>query len=66
MVTNLRHETIRLVDPVARALLPLCDGTRDDGALARAIGLDPAEAAQLAQLRDTLAMFAQCALLERD
>lgn len=59
-VTNLRHETIRLVDPFARALLPLCDGTRDRAALAREGGLG-----DLARLDDLLAMFAQCALLER-
>jgi SAM-dependent methyltransferase len=59
-VTNLRHETIRLVDPFARALLPLCDGTRDRAALAAALPSTPAPM----QLDDTLAMFAQCALLE--
>lgn len=57
-VTNLRHETIRLVDPFARALLPLCDGTRDRAALATALS------ATTAQVDETLATFAQCALLE--
>lgn len=57
-VTNLRHETIRLVDPLARALLPLCDGTRDRAALTAAL------AAPAAQVDEMLATLAQCALLE--
>jgi len=36
-VTNLRHEAVRLVDPFARTLLSLCDGTRSRSDLARAI-----------------------------
>jgi SAM-dependent methyltransferase len=64
-VTNLRHETIRLVDPLARALLPLCDGARDRAALASALSASGPAAAPL-QVDDTLATFAQCALLERD
>jgi SAM-dependent methyltransferase len=64
-VTNLRHETIRLVDPFARALLPLCDGARDRAALASAMAAVGQPAAPM-QLDDTLATFARLALLERD
>ncbi len=64
-VTNLRHETIRLVDPLARALLPLCDGTRDRAELTRALAgaRDASDPALATQVDDTLAMFAQCGLL---
>jgi SAM-dependent methyltransferase len=67
-VTNLRHETIRLVDPLARALLPLCDGTRDLGALAAAVAgdRDPRDPALRAQVQETLAMLAQVALIDAD
>jgi SAM-dependent methyltransferase len=66
-VTNLRHETIRLADPLARALLPLCDGRRDRVALAAALAGsgDPRDPALLAQVDGTLAMLAQYGLLER-
>ncbi|HEX4883630.1 MAG TPA: class I SAM-dependent methyltransferase [Casimicrobiaceae bacterium] len=66
-VTNLRHETIRLVDPFARALLPLCDGTRDRAALAAALadGRDPRDPALRAQVDETLGSLAKVALLER-
>ena len=63
-VTSLRHETIRLVDPFARSLVPLCDGTRDRAALLAAMGRGD-DATARAQLDDTLSMLAQCALLER-
>lgn len=36
-VTNLRHETLRIDDPVARSLLPLLDGTRTQAELAAAL-----------------------------
>ena len=62
-MTNLRHETIRLVDPFARALVPLLDGTRDRAALLATMKHgDDTDA--LARLEDALAMLAQCALLE--
>jgi len=65
-VTNLRHETIRLVDPFARTLLPLCDGTRDRAGLAAALGdAQPGgDPALRARIEETLATLAQCALLE--
>lgn len=64
-VTNLRHETIRLVDPLARRLLPLCDGSRDRASLAHALaeGREPIDPTLAASIDDTLATFAQCALL---
>jgi hypothetical protein len=67
-VTNLRHETIRMVDPFARSLLALCDGQRDRRALAAALapGRDPGNPALVAQLEDALGTLAQCGLLERD
>ncbi|HVF65650.1 MAG TPA: class I SAM-dependent methyltransferase [Casimicrobiaceae bacterium] len=65
-VTNLRHETIRLVDPFARTLVPLCDGTRGREALCVALSIATDDSARRAQLEDTLAMLAQCALLEDD
>ncbi len=37
-VTNLRHATVKLDDPLVRRLLPLLDGTRDLRALAAALG----------------------------
>ncbi len=67
-VTNLRHETMRMVDPFARSLLALCDGQRDRRALAAALapGRDPGDPALVAQLEDALGTLAQCGLLERD
>lgn len=63
-LTNLYHETVRLVDPVMRSLLAACDGTRDRNQLASAIGIG-SDAAAREQLDETLAMFASHALLER-
>ena len=38
VVTSLWHDAVKLDDPLARALLPLLDGTRDRAALAAALG----------------------------
>ena len=64
-VANLRHEAVRLSDPFARTLLPLCDGTRDRDDLARALAgaRDAADAALVARIDDALAGFARLALL---
>jgi hypothetical protein len=67
-VTNLRHESIRLADPLARALLPLLDGTRDRnsmvGALAAGGALGDASAVAM-RVDDALASLARFALLIR-
>ena len=62
-VTNLRHETVRLPDAFAKALLQACDGASDRDALARATGM---QAGSRVQIDETLALFARYALLERD
>ena len=64
VVTNLRHETVRVADPLARELLTLCDGTRDRGALVAALaaGAPPTPI----RIDDALALLARFALLERD
>ena len=54
-----------MADPLARALLPLCDGTRDRAALLTALMSTTTLAADAAQLDESLAMLAQCALLRR-
>ena len=38
VVTSLWHDAVKLDDTVARALLPLLDGTRDRAALVAALG----------------------------
>lgn len=65
LVTSLRHEPVRVADPLARALLPLCDGTRDRTALAAALRdrFDLDEARLLGRVDDALASFAQSSLL---
>jgi len=67
-VTNLRHETIRLVDPFTRKLLQHCDGRRDRSALAAAMasGGEPRDAGLAQRIDETLATLAQYALLEKD
>ena len=64
-VANLRHEAVRLADPFARTLLPLCDGTRGRGDLARAVAgaRDAGDPALAAQIDDALASFGRLALL---
>jgi len=64
-VTNLRHEAVRLVDPFARTLLSLCDGTRSRSDLARAIAgeRDVGDVALDEQIGRTLASFAKLGLL---
>jgi hypothetical protein len=66
-VANLRHVGVRLADDAARALLPLCDGTRDVDALLAGIAptIPAAEAddPRMAVQR-RLAYFASAALFE--
>lgn len=66
LLTTLRHDGVRLPDPVARELLALLDGSRDRAALARAIaprmaGRSIAEGR--AFVDDYLRQFARQALL---
>jgi hypothetical protein len=65
-VANLRHEAVRLTDPFARALLPLCDGTRNRDDLARALAgaRDAGDPSLRERIDDALAGFARLALLE--
>jgi hypothetical protein len=66
-VTNLRHVSVRLADEFARALLPLCDGTRTAAELAAVAGgaVPAAEAAApQAAVERRLAQFASAALLD--
>lgn len=62
VVTNLRHEGVRLDDPAARALAIACDGTRDRRALAAALPEPGADAAALVD--HYLERFALAALFE--
>ena len=67
LVTNLRHVSVRLADDFARALLPLCDGTRPAADLAAATrdAVPAAEASNpQAAVERRLAQFASAALLE--
>ena len=67
LVTNLRHVSVRLADEFARALLPLCDGTRTAAELAAVAGgaVPAAEAAApQAAVERRLAQFASAALLD--
>ena len=41
-VTTLRHAMVKLDDDLAKRMVPLLDGTRDAGALARDLGAEPA------------------------
>ena len=66
-VANLRHVGVRLADDAARALLPLCDGTRGVAELAAALkpALPANEAADARTATERrLAQFASAALLE--
>jgi SAM-dependent methyltransferase len=65
-VANLRHEAVRLTDPFARTLLPLCDGTRNRDDLARALAgaRDAGDPSLRKRINDALAGFARLALLE--
>ena len=66
-VANLRHVGVRLADDCARALLPLCDGTRTVVELAAAVGpaIPAAEAADARHaVERRLAQFVSAALLE--
>ena len=66
-VANLRHVGVRLADDAARALLPLCDGTRPvvERVSAARSSLPAAEAADArAAVERRLAQFASAALLE--
>jgi SAM-dependent methyltransferase len=65
-VANLRHVGVRLADDCARALLPLCDGTRSIDALVAAVSpaIPAVEAADArAAIEKRLAQFASAALL---
>ena len=67
-VTNLRHEAIRLTDPLARTLLTLLDGTRDRDAMVSALAVGGAAggaAAIAMRVDDALASFARLGLLIR-
>jgi hypothetical protein len=66
-VTNLRHESIRLTDPFARALLSLLDGRHDRQAMLDALagGAFGNAAAIAPRIDDTLASFARFGLLVR-
>jgi len=66
-VANLRHVGVRLADDCARALLPLCDGTRSIDALVMAASpaVPATEASDVrAAVEKRLAQFASAALLE--
>jgi hypothetical protein len=62
-ITNAWHQEVRLVEPVARAVLALLDGTRTVDEVARAIagGLSDEEAAAVA--RASVELLAKAALL---
>jgi hypothetical protein len=65
-VANLRHVGVRLADDCARALLPLCDGSRGVAELVAAVraSIPAAEAADpQAAVEKRLAQFASAALL---
>ena len=67
LVANLRHVGVRLADDCARALLPLCDGTRSIDALVMAASsaVPATEASDVrAAVEKRLAQFASAALLE--
>jgi SAM-dependent methyltransferase len=67
-VTNLRHESIRLTDPLARTLLTLLDGAhnRDEMVSALAAGSAFGDTSAVAmRVDDTLASFARSGLLIR-
>ena len=66
VVTSLWHESVKLDDPLARALLPLLDGTRDRAALVAALGakLEARDGASPAEaLEAHLRQFGKLALL---
>ena len=66
-VANLRHVGVRLADDCARALLPLCDGTRPVAELVAAVrsAIPAAESGNAqAAVEKRLAQFASAALLE--
>ena len=66
-VANLRHVGVRLADDCARALLPLCDGSRSvaDLVAAARTAIPASEAADpQAAVEKRLAQFASAALLE--
>jgi len=64
-VANLRHESVRIDDPVQRALLPLLDGTRTRADLAGALStLGAASPARAASLDEYLAHFARIGVIE--
>jgi hypothetical protein len=64
-LTNLRHDPVRLDDPLGRALIRLCDGTRDRAglvdALVRAVGSELALTVDGVPLTDGEAVRAQLA-----
>ncbi len=60
-VTNLRHETVRIGDATARAMLALLDGEHDRAQLAAALG--PASETTAARIEQYLQAFARLALL---
>ncbi|CAG1005623.1 putative protein RP789 [Burkholderiales bacterium] len=67
LVTNQRHVSVRLADDFARALLPLCDGTRTQAELLARVraAVPAAEAADpKAAVERRLAQFASAALLD--
>jgi methyltransferase-like protein/ubiquinone/menaquinone biosynthesis C-methylase UbiE len=62
-VTSLRHRSVELDNPVARALLPLLDGTRDIPALASALaGTDTP--ASVPEIEAGLSRLSELALLQ--
>ncbi len=72
-VTNLKHETVRLEDPIVRTFIALLDGTRDRMAIASEMAAalrekDPATAALAADVEKGIALnfdrVSQLALLE--
>jgi 2-polyprenyl-3-methyl-5-hydroxy-6-metoxy-1,4-benzoquinol methylase len=60
-VTNLRHETVRIADASARAMLALLDGEHDRAQLAAALG--PASETTAARIEQYLQAFARLASL---
>lgn len=64
-VVNLRHESVRLDDPVQRRLLPLLDGTRTRADLAAALeGLAAGSGTRVAAVEEHLAHFARIGVIE--
>jgi SAM-dependent methyltransferase len=65
VVTNLRHQGVRLDDPVARKLLTLLDGNRDRAQLLTGMGGDlaPEPSSRAQQLEEHLRTLARLALL---